>query len=122
MTYYTYMTNMQELCFRIKQTAIVLQDKALQDFYSAVEEGFYIHANQLPLTEANTNIDQNQIDAYLGAKNFCEKKEEEAAYYIKELAEQPARKNGAGVSYEEWEEMLDDNQFAEKQLKSHVSG
>ena len=82
MTYYTYMTEMQGFCFRITQAAIVLKDKAMQDFYSAAEEGFNIHANQLPIGEANSNIGQNQIDAYLRTKKFCEKKEEEAAYTL----------------------------------------
>lgn len=117
MTYYNYMSDMQQFCFRITQAAIVLKDKALQDFYYAAEEGFNIHANQLSISEAKANIGQNQIEAFLRTKKFCEKKEEEAAYYIKEHTEHPAEENGAGVSYEEWEEMLDDNQLAEKQLE-----
>lgn len=120
MTYYTYMTEMQQFCFRITQAAIVLKDKAMQDFYSAAEEGFNIHANQLPISEANSNIGQNQIDAYLRTKKFCEKKEEAAAYKLKEQADQfkPVEGKGPETSYEEWEEMLSDNQIAEEQLEA----
>lgn len=189
MTYYNYMSDMQQFCFRITQAAIVLKDKALQDFYYAAEEGFNIHANQLSISEAKANIGQNQIEAFLRTKKFCEKKEEEAAYklkeeqqypcealnkfkrtlekcceihadlkaiynpkkipecyhyvqkcirddfdnkhifhgldflsecarrYFTEMQKHPAEENGAGISYEEWEEMLDDNQLAEKQLE-----
>ena len=92
MTYYNYVCEMQELCFRASQALMVTGEKGLEDFYKAAELGFYNCSKDMPIEKANETIGQSQIDAYLQTKKYAEECEDRAAYRLKE--EQEAR-NGS---------------------------
>ncbi len=86
MTRYTFGREMQLLCFRATQALTVLGD-CLQHLYSAAEDGFSERISNMPFDEANSEIGESQINAYLALKEFVEDKETQAAYLQKRQKE-----------------------------------
>lgn len=82
MTYYNYLCEMQQLCFRAKEALKVLKNFGMLKFYSAAENCFYKAINSLPVYKASQNVNLKQIDAYACVKCFVEEKETEAAYQL----------------------------------------
>ena len=80
---YSYLSEMQQFCFRATQAFIVLEDKGMQDFYSAAEKGFDAECNSLTCENASAGINQSQIENYFRLKDFVESKEREAAQKIR---------------------------------------
>ena len=83
MTTYSYFSEMQQLCFRATQAFIVLEDKGMQDFYSAAEKGFNAECNSLVCDNASAVVNHSQIENYFRLKDFVETKEREAAEKMK---------------------------------------
>ena len=82
MTYYNYVSEMQELCFRATQALTVLGKNGTKDFYSAAEVGFsklMDELNNKPVSEVSVHINQDQLDTLVSTKNFVEEQENQAA-------------------------------------------
>ena len=82
MTIYTYMTEMQELCFRIAQACKAMNKKGTQDVYEACELGFGEKAKALTREKAESAITPDQLSMYVCTQNFCKEQEKAAATYI----------------------------------------
>lgn len=82
MTYYNYVSEMQEMCFRATQALTVLGKNGTKDFYSAAEVGFsklMDELNNKPVSEVSVHINQDQLDTLVSTKNFVEEQENQAA-------------------------------------------
>ena len=85
MTYYNYVSEMQELCFRATQALTVLGKNGTKDFYSAAEVGFsklMDELNNKPVSEVAVHINQDQLDTLVSTKNFVEEQENQAAWTL----------------------------------------
>lgn len=90
MTYYNYVSEMQELCFRATQALIVLGKNGTKDFYSAAEVGFsklLDELNNKPVEEVSVSINQDQLDTYISTKAFVEDQEQQAAWTLRRKQE-----------------------------------
>jgi hypothetical protein len=86
MTYYNYVSEMQELCFRATHALTVLGKKGTKDFYSAAEVGFsklMDELNNKPVEEVSVHVDQDQLDTYASTKSFVEDQEQQAAWTLR---------------------------------------
>ena len=90
MTYYNYVSEMQELCFRATQALTVLGKNGTKDFYSAAEVGFSKLMDELdnkPVSEVSEHINQDQLDTLVSTKNFVEDQENQAAWTLRRQQE-----------------------------------
>lgn len=90
MTYYNYVSEMQELCFRATQALTVLGKNGTKDFYSAAEVGFsklMDELNNKPVSEVSVHINQDQLDTLVSTKNFVEEQENQAAWILRRQQE-----------------------------------
>lgn len=90
MTYYNYVSEMQELCFRATQALTVLGKLGTKDFYSAAEMGFLKQMDELnnkPVSEISANINQDQLDTLVSTKKFVEDQENQAAWTLRRQQE-----------------------------------
>lgn len=90
MTYYNYVSEMQELCFRATQALTVLGKNGTKDFYSAAEVGFAKELEDLnnkPVGEVSVHINQDQLDTLVSCKKFVETQENQAAWTLRRKQE-----------------------------------
>lgn len=90
MTYYNYVSGMQELCFRATQALTVLGKNGTKDFYSAAEVGFsklMDELNNKPVEEVSKHINQDQLDTFVSTKEFVENQEHQAAWMLRQQQE-----------------------------------
>ena len=90
MTYYNYVSEMQELCFRATQALTVLGKNGTKDFYSAAEIGFSTQMEELnnkPVSEVSVSINQDQLDTLVSTKKFVEDQENQAASTLRRQQE-----------------------------------
>ena len=90
MTYYNYVSEMQELCFRATQALTVLGKNGTKDFYSAAEVGFSNLMDELDnktASEVSVHINQDQLDTLVSTKNFVEEQENQAAWTLRRQQE-----------------------------------
>ena len=86
MTYYNYVSEMQELCFRATQALTVLGKTGSKDFYSAAEVGFsklLDELNNKPIEEVSVHVNQDQLDTLVSCKEFVETQENQAAWKLR---------------------------------------
>ena len=88
MTYYNYLCEMQQLCFRAREALKVLEDNILRKFYAVAEEGFFSQMERLPVEKAKQNVKLSQIESLIRTKRYVEEKELDAAYKIKREMDQ----------------------------------
>ena len=83
MTYYNYVSEMQQLCFRATQALDGLGKIGTQDFYAAAEVGFaklLEDANSKPVSEISHQITKDQADTLNSTREFVAQQEEQAAW------------------------------------------
>lgn len=88
MTYYNYLNEMHQLCFRAREALKVLEDDRLRRFYSACEKGLFRQLERLPVEKAKQDINLSQIENLISTKRYVEEKELDAAYKIKREMDQ----------------------------------
>lgn len=88
MTYYNYLSEMQQLCFRAREALKVLEDDGLRLFYSVAEEGFFSQMERLPVEKAKQDVNLSLIESLIRTKRYVEEKELDAAYKIKREMDQ----------------------------------
>lgn len=88
MTYYNYLCEMQQLCFRAREALKVLEDNILRIFYALAEEGFFSQLERLPVEKAKQDVNLSLIESFIRTKRYVEEKELDAAYKIKREMDQ----------------------------------
>lgn len=85
MTRYTYLNNMQELCFRYARAIEVTKpdDSLLHDIYTNAEEGFFNRIKNISVEEAAEKIPEDLEQRFRQFKADVLKVEEEAAYKLR---------------------------------------
>lgn len=81
MTYYEYVGEMQELCFKVSQALKVLGECGLYTFYYAASKGYQFIREDLSCAEAGLDTTKDQLEVM-----------ESTAAYLKEVEKQACAK------------------------------